>query len=93
MLYNKNIKPRSDGNYDSTLSVYPNPTDNEITIEWKGHVINRISVYSITGHKVLSRTIDNINYTLSLGDQNQGIYIINILDSIGNTEMKKIILR
>ncbi len=59
-----------------TLSVYPNPSGNEIKLNKN---IDKLSVYSITGKLIFSENNYTANKTISVNNLNTGIYIIKAL--------------
>lgn len=65
----------------SNLSIYPNPSNGEFSINFSQEVfVNEIEVYSIIGKKVFAERIENFIdiYTLNLEDQQEGVYLISI---------------
>ncbi len=69
----------SDKSDDPTLSVYPNPTNDLITVQTE-ESISTIYVYSVSGQ--LMKTVDNTNQ-VSLGDLSPGTYFIMVNTSKG----------
>jgi hypothetical protein len=54
------------------VSVFPNPSEGEFTIQWKGDVYNQIEIFEATGkiivkEKLLQQEIFNVNETLKSG--------------------------
>ena len=63
-------------------SVYPNPTDGDITIE-SSAIINSIQLYDLNGR--LMMRFDNINAnekTINVSEFPSGIYLLKVNDSI-----------
>lgn len=78
----------------SSLKIYPNPTNGEITIHSPGFKYNKLDVINITGKKVAEQlfepaTNENAQYNFNLIP---GIYILNLYDGIQKVS-KKLIIR
>jgi len=79
----------NESEYNSTLFIYPNPTNGILNIASKNSCI--ISVFSSTGEKILGDSIDKI---IDLSLLPKGLYFMRIIDKLSNTiEIKKIILQ
>lgn len=80
----KTIKP------NINLSVYPNPTTNNIAITCSA-IINKIELYMVTGAMVLTKTINEFDTQLSIEDLTKGIYFLKIYsnNSIINQKIVK----
>lgn len=61
----------------SEILVYPNPAVNALQFS-SPIMIDNIDFYSITGQKVKSMSINDLNYTIDVQDLNHGIYIVKI---------------
>jgi hypothetical protein len=73
------------------LRVYPNPTKDEITIEWEGGSNAMITVFDIQGKRVKeSSGVDNF-MNLSLNDCENGVYLVQV--EANNVKMVKRILK
>ena len=73
---------------DSKISIYPNPTSDNVTIESENDIVE-ISIFDINGRK-----INNINFNTNkifLEELNTGIYLAKIKDNNGNISIEKII--
>ena len=85
--------------YDFGLSAYPNPMDEQTTIQF--NLANEtkvdLSIYDVIGKNVVQVTGGNLGsgqhtYTLDASDLNAGVYFIKL--KAGNREMvKKIIVQ
>ncbi|MCB9241053.1 MAG: T9SS type A sorting domain-containing protein [Flavobacteriales bacterium] len=77
--------------------IFPNPTQNKINIEtgdylnWSG---NKISIYSVTGKKLIEQTISSNQTTIDMSAiGTKGIYTLHISDPYGTVlTVKKIML-
>lgn len=74
--------------FDSKLSIYPNPTDGIINIK-TNFQIEKIEAFSILGRKI--KTIKNTN-TIDLSNQSAGIYLLKITLE-GRIINKKVVLQ
>ena len=67
------------------LSVYPNPTNSDVTIEFESSIISdiKIGVYNTLGQEVLSQQINSFSglfkQEIDLKDYSEGIYIVNVI--------------
>lgn len=69
----------------AAISVYPNPATDYVIVETcHGASVQRVEIYDITGHKVLSSTSTEIN----IGELPQGVYFISVF-----TENQKFVER
>lgn len=68
------------------FSLYPNPTQNQITITFSEAISNaEIAFYNNLGQLVLEKSIEN-NQTIGLDNLNSGIYFYNItFDAVSET--------
>ena len=85
ILGTANIK---DENY---ISIFPNPSNENITISNANIALKTIHIYNILGGKVTS--IEQINKSqieLNISNLNSGIYLFSILDSDDKTTLKKV---
>jgi hypothetical protein len=87
---------RNEADYNGSeldnISLYPNPTTGQVTIEIKNYEsgITNVEVYNILGQKVYSRSvIRNSQFVIDLSTQPDGIYLIRILDGSGNLLSQK----
>lgn len=76
---------------NETLNIYPNPTNNHITIVTENQIGNQIYFYDLRGKLLISKTIDKNVQEIELTNLKQGIYLALIKDDSGNTlAVKKI---
>jgi len=71
--------------------VYPNPANNQLTVERKSTNSATIQLFEITGKKVLEQQTSNLKIVLDIGHL-KGIYMVKISDAT-RTTAKKIIIR
>lgn len=73
----------------SNVSMYPNPTNNIVTINAIEN-INSVSVINVLGQTVLTKDINSNNVSLDVSGLNSGQYFLSI-DSNGTKVVKKLI--
>ena len=56
------------------ISIYPNPTENVVTIDADG--LRQVKVFNVTGQEVKSLTTSEGNVTIDLSTQPKGCYFI-----------------
>jgi hypothetical protein len=65
--------------FSSSFSIYPNPSDDEITIYSNISILGRTySIYDETGMIISTGKIDNNSTTMNLSGMNTGLYILEI---------------
>lgn len=93
--YSDGISSTKDIANNKNISVYPNPFDNLINIEWKGKASEKasISLVNIVGQNIFSSTkiLSNGNNSIDLPVLTSGQYILLIQDEKGNTWSHKLI--
>lgn len=80
-----------DNDKELSLSVYPNPTTDNITIKLNHDLPSSFKLYNNTGKEVMEKEFKNEEY-LSLKPLDSGIYFYEIIDQNGNKKTGKIIL-
>lgn len=72
------------------VKAFPNPTENNLTVELPHQIEIQSLVLTETNGKVLpiSYSMDNSSFNLSLEHLNSGIYFLNIISDIGNRTIK-----
>lgn len=95
--YNDNTTPSAinDIKNNKNLSVFPNPFDNNINIDWKGKTASKskISLVNIVGQNIFSttKTLVTGNNSIDLPALTNGQYVLLIQDENGNTWSQKLI--
>ncbi|MBN2663617.1 MAG: T9SS type A sorting domain-containing protein [Bacteroidales bacterium] len=74
---------------NSNISIYPNPASNYISV--LANDLYKITVYDITGKKLLSIDMNSANQNIDLSNFNKGIYTF-IFENNSNIEVKKVIV-
>ncbi|WMX13545.1 MULTISPECIES: T9SS type A sorting domain-containing protein [unclassified Aureispira] len=66
---------------DLVFDVYPNPSQDEITIQSKDFASNSVvTILDLQGHQVQSRTLNNASSVIDISNLPQGVYFIRIED-------------
>ncbi len=68
------------------ITIYPNPVSDKLFISSENTVIEKISVYSLTGRKV-AEVVDETN-SIDVSNLSKGIYFIEISSTEGKTVKK-----
>ena len=71
------------GENDGKVSLYPNPTKGNVTIEATG--MSRITVVSMLGQVVFDTELDADVYTLNMAQFNAGMYMVRVYTEEGMT--------
>ena len=58
--------------------VFPNPTDNQVTVEVNNASVNRVELYDVNGRKLLAQPVVEGKATLSLEPYAPGIYLLRL---------------
>ena len=67
------------------LKIYPNPTTNQLYIDFNQHIIKEIHIYDILGKDVLHLLINNSIINLNTETWGNGMYFIKIISENGST--------
>jgi hypothetical protein len=92
-----NIPEQSNQNNlkESVLSIYPNPTNGEVTIEVLEETvgeISRIEIRSISGQLILIDNLTDLKKQLDISHLSKGIYFVTVSNSV-KIETKKLVIR
>lgn len=74
---------------NSTISFYPNPTNNIINVS-SFETVERVTVYNLIGQEVFSKEINSNDFKLDISNQASGTYIAKI-NSKGKYQSIKLI--
>lgn len=61
----------------NSISIYPNPAENEVTIT-AAQVVEHVSIYDLTGRNVLSAMPNATAFRLNVSNLNKGVYLVSI---------------
>jgi hypothetical protein len=86
----------SEGLINSTVSIYPNPTNNILNIEFSNEqLLNKnlsIEIYNTLGQKVVHENVRTNFLQMNTSNLKDGLYVLKIIDSNSTTlAVKKII--
>src|SRR5690606_41835283 len=65
------------GNVESTLFIYPNPTNNIINIYSSADVIENVTITDINGREIKNVTLGVSEGQINISDLSHGVYILN----------------
>ncbi|MDD2622079.1 MAG: T9SS type A sorting domain-containing protein [Bacteroidales bacterium] len=77
-LTSTSIGKYDESNMEKQLTIFPNPVNNELTIDNGQCLIKEVYVYDVVGKTIKVFTVNNTNSTLDIGDISKGIYLIKI---------------
>jgi len=75
----------------ANLTVYPNPFTDILTIELNGDDMFTVEILSLEKKRVFSASVKEPIFNINLAELNAGVYILQIKDSKGTSNNKKII--
>jgi hypothetical protein len=78
---------------ENSLSVFPNPANEQITLDDGQGVIKDISIYDIMGRKIRKHSINTTKSTLDVSNLQSGMYFLKILTEQGILTRKVQIIR
>lgn len=70
-----------------TISVYPNPANNELTIE--GAQNTSMVLCDVVGKVVMERKLNSAKETIDISFLNSGVYVVQIYDAVSGTKTAK----
>jgi hypothetical protein len=86
------LSPRTKSNDEFSLTVYPNPAQNSLTLTSDDEKSFNFTLNDTNGNTVLSGTVSKgINY-YDVSALTNGFYILNYENSIGKVQAKKIVI-
>jgi len=71
-------------------SIYPNPSSGEFTISTNDNGIQEIILLDTKGRTILKDSF-NFNYSVDITTQENGYYILQLIDASGNKRIKTIV--
>ncbi|HPX58952.1 MAG TPA: T9SS type A sorting domain-containing protein, partial [Bacteroidales bacterium] len=77
-----------DNNASTTITVYPNPSNDQLKIETGNEVIKEIILYDLTGKQIKHLLINEINASIDISDLYKGMYFIQIKTEKGEVKKK-----
>lgn len=77
------------------FELFPNPASNEVYLETFGSGTDLIVIYDYTGHIVYNHQL-NINENkllINTGEFSNGVYLVQLITSLGNLKVKKLVVQ
>ncbi|HZH71841.1 MAG TPA: T9SS type A sorting domain-containing protein, partial [Mariniphaga sp.] len=62
---------------DNSISIYPNPFTDQITLSWQGHAHLSLELYSLNGQKIIDRMITP-GHEVKVSHLKNGVYLYQI---------------
>lgn len=81
-------------NNQQEILVFPNPSDNTVTISLDGAILQAITVSTMDGKTVLEKTFSSDDQTTTefdISSLSKGVYLVRIEDTNKNSTVKKLI--
>ena len=74
-----------------TINIYPNPTDTNLTIDFKIQNIEKlnIEVFNLLGKEVLTKQISKNDTSLLVSGLSKGVYLVRITSLNGENSTTK----
>lgn len=87
------VQSLSVNTFEANAFAISNPVNNQLTIKGATAKVKELSLYSVLGNKVLSKTVSNSNgdINLDVNSLSTGLYILKIVGVDGEKFSKKII--
>lgn len=76
-----------------SFSIAPNPGNGEFSITTTDADVKTISVLNLLGETIFETKTGGTNNTFDLTSQAKGVYLVRVLDTNGNTNTKKLVIR
>jgi glucose/arabinose dehydrogenase len=79
---------------NNNLKVFPNPSNEFITIQSKTELINAIGIFDINGRLIFSENVTSKqSQTIDVSKFSKGIYLLEITSEKGATAIKKLMVK
>lgn len=82
----EDVSSINEENIEELITVYPNPTSEEVTVEIHAAGIDKIVFYDAAGKQVSTIQVGNIKTTVNVSKWMNGIYFYHLQDENGNTK-------
>jgi len=87
---NKPVSNIQELSQNKSFTVFPNPTFSDVSIHSISNK-NVVSVYNMWGRKLMERTVDKDQFSISIAHLPKGTYIISLKNEKGNNQAQKLI--
>lgn len=88
---NANYASIDESVFASNITIYPNPTANNLFIYKQQEGIISVNLYTITGQLLLQKEFGNTNNFISLENLQSGTYFLVIENQLGEKTVKKVV--
>ncbi len=79
---------------DIITSVYPNPSDNDMTVEFSNTgTTHRIELFDVTGKNIFSETTEQSIYKIRKNTIADGLYFLKVTDKSGESMTQKVVFK
>ncbi len=75
-----------------SVLMFPNPTSDLLTIFADGTTIEHVEIMTLSGQIIKDKVVDEKQLTIDVSDVSQGIYLVHVSSSKGDT-VKKLVLK
>ena len=72
----------------TNVTLYPNPTTGQLTIEMEG--MTSVEVYNLVGQCLLHKTVSEGIATIDMGDMQNGVYMVKV-NAVSGSVMQKVV--
>ena len=76
---------------ENSITIYPNPADNQLNVVTETHTIKRISITDMAGSILIEKANIQRRETINISQLNSGIYIIRIETKEGHFSEKLVV--
>ncbi|PJC06273.1 MAG: hypothetical protein CO068_12015, partial [Flavobacteriaceae bacterium CG_4_9_14_0_8_um_filter_34_30] len=84
----------NDTNQESNFSLYPNPANYEVILEFPLKNIEQVAIYDVKGSLIYDEATFEKNQTsILVSSFSKGIYVVSLLTNQGNKIYKKLIVK
>ncbi|PKP08483.1 MAG: hypothetical protein CVU09_15705 [Bacteroidetes bacterium HGW-Bacteroidetes-4] len=81
----------NDAKADAQIRMFPNPVQNELTIESSARV-NKVAIYDLTGKLVAEKSYQNLtNVKVDVADLISGVYMVQVSHENGTVSSRKLV--
>ena len=81
----------TENNFSSGITIYPNPTANDLFIHKQQEGIISVGLYTILGQLLLEKEFSNTNNFMSLENLSSGTYFLVVENKEGEKTVKKVV--
>ncbi|MCB0611148.1 MAG: T9SS type A sorting domain-containing protein, partial [Lewinella sp.] len=83
--------PYTAGPRPLSLNLYPNPVRDELTLRFGSEGRYSVELYNANGSRMLTRSFDGFNATLSVDQLPDGVYILRAMDDQGRITQQRFV--